>query len=184
MLDASLFRFFSCPTVALDFLPLMSTCQVLKCWYDVCVREFQGRSVSFLFSIENSIPRAKAVVPTGDDFRTYINPEDVGTYIVLRHTTLTLNCSASGEGIFGFSWSRLTDNGFELLPGENTSLLRVMSLQSDVAYECRVRNPLITTRQQNGRAIFSLTVVGKFRLCFYKLLGFFHCSFFPTWCKN
>ena len=111
---------------------------------------------------EKSIPRGTAVLSTGDKFRTYIDPTDPGNYIVLRNTSVTLNCSASGDGVFSYSWSKVVDNVLQALPMENTSLYKVPPLQSDQTYECSVWNPLITTRVQESLALFFLRVVGKF----------------------
>ena len=110
---------------------------------------------------ENSLPRSSAVLSTGDEFRTYIDPTDPGSYIVLRNTSVTLNCSASGDGVFSYSWFKVVDNVLQALPMENTSLYRVPPLQSDEIYECSTWNPLITTREQRSKASFSLRVVGK-----------------------
>ena len=102
------------------------------------------------------------MVPTGDMVQTYVDPRDTGSFIVLRNTSITLNCSASGDGVFSYSWSKVVGNTLEPLPIENTSLYQVPPLQSDQMFECRVRNPLITTREQRSKATFSLRVVGKF----------------------
>ena len=110
---------------------------------------------------ENSLPRANAVLSTGDEFLTYIDPTDLGSYIVLRNTSVTLNCSALGDGVFSYRWSKVVDNLLQTLPTENTSLYRVPPLQSDEIYECSIWNPLITTRETRSQASFSLRVVGK-----------------------
>ena len=122
---------------------------------------------SLMFLSANSIPRANILVATGDRFRTYVDPRDAGSFIVLRNTSVTLNCTASGDGVFSYSWSRVVGNTLESLPMENTSLYSVPPLQSDQMYECRVWNSLITTREQRSKATFSLRVVGKFSQ-FYK----------------
>ena len=122
---------------------------------------------SLMFLSANSIPRANILVATGDWFHTYVDPRDAGSFIVLRNTSVTLKCTASGDGVFSYSWSRVVGNALEPLPMENTSSYPVPPLQSDQIYECRVWNPLITTREQRSKATFSLRVVGKFSQ-FYK----------------
>ena len=125
-------------------------------------------------NVEKSIPLAYGVLSTGDEFRTYVDPTDPGSYIVLRNTSVTLHCSASGDGVFSYSWSKVVDSVLQTLPMENTSVYRVPPLQSDQTYECRVWNPLITTRDQQSDATFSLRVVGKF----YHLLWWY---IFMSW---
>ena len=122
---------------------------------------------SLMFLSANSIPRANILVATGDWFRTYVDPRNAGSFIVLRNNSVTLKCTASGDGVFSYSWSRVVGNTLEPLPMENTSWYPVPPLQSDQIYECRVWNPLITTREQRSKVTFSLRVVGKFSQ-FYK----------------